>query len=94
MVASAVAGTINYIFSFTNKKIYYNLETTLSMPGISLVYCVVCGVALILMYFILPETEDRSLEDIELHFSCNSKKITDRKIAKSTTFGKDIECTR
>lgn len=34
------------------------------------------------MYQILPETEDRSLEDIELHFSDNSKKLTDRKIAK------------
>lgn len=35
------------------------------------------------MYFVLPETEDRTLEDIELHFSDNSKKITDRKIRKS-----------
>lgn len=34
------------------------------------------------MYLILPETEDRSLEDIELHFSDNSKNLTDRKIAK------------
>lgn len=35
------------------------------------------------MYQILPETENRTLEDIELHFSDNSRKITDRKIAKS-----------
>lgn len=35
------------------------------------------------MYNILPETENRTLEDIELHFSDNSKKLTDRKIMKS-----------
>lgn len=34
------------------------------------------------MYNILPETESRSLEDIELHFSDDSKKLTDRQIRK------------
>lgn len=29
------------------------------------------------MYFILPETEQRSLEDIELHYTDNTKNITD-----------------
>lgn len=29
------------------------------------------------MYFILPETEQRSLEDIELHYSNNERRITD-----------------
>lgn len=52
------------------------------MAGVSLLFCVICGVGVILMYFILPETEGRTLEDIELHFSDNSKKLTDRKIAK------------
>lgn len=29
------------------------------------------------MYLILPETEQRSLEDIEWHYSDNTKSITD-----------------
>lgn len=33
--------------------------------------------SLIAMYFILPETENRSLEDIELHYADDTKKITD-----------------
>lgn len=37
----------------------------------------------IVMYIILPETEDRSLEDIELHFSDNSKRLTDIHISKN-----------
>lgn len=36
------------------------------------------------MSLILPETENRTLEDIELHFADNSKSITDRKILMCT----------
>lgn len=75
---------MNYIFGFVTTKTYYNLETMLSLPGVSLLYCVITGIGLVSMYFILPETEGRTLEDIELHFSDNSKKITDRRIVKIT----------
>lgn len=34
------------------------------------------------MYVILPETEGRSLEEIELHYSDNSKGLTDIHIPK------------
>lgn len=83
-----ISAALNYSFGFLSKKIYYNLETTLSLPGVSLFFCCICGFGLIWMYFILPETENRTLEDIELHFSDNSKKITDRKITKSAASNK------
>lgn len=34
------------------------------------------------MYFIMPETEQRSLEDIERHFSDKTKRFTDIHIPK------------
>lgn len=34
------------------------------------------------MYSIMPETEQRSLEDIELHYSDPTKRITDIHIAR------------
>lgn len=37
------------------------------------------------MYLTLPETEMRTLEDIELHFSDNSKSITDINIRMNST---------
>lgn len=40
------------------------------------------------MFLILPETEQRSLEDIELHYVDNAKKITDIRIEIN---GKTIE---
>lgn len=44
------------------------------------------------MYKILPETEGRTLEDIELHFSDHSKKITDHKIPKPKKIIPTREC--
>lgn len=37
---------------------------------------------MIAAYYILPETENRSLEDIEIHFSDNQRKLTDINIRK------------
>lgn len=54
----------------------------LSLPGYTLYGCIVSALGWILTYNILPETEGRTLEDIELHFSDKSKKLTDRKIPK------------
>lgn len=58
------------------------METTLSISEISLWNCAIVAFGWILMYFILPETENRTQEDIELHFTDKSKKVTDRKIAR------------
>lgn len=70
---------------FATIKTYYNLETTLSMPGVSLFYSGIALAGIVLMFNILPETEGRSLEDIELHFSDNSKRITDWYIKAGTS---------
>lgn len=43
------------------------------------------------MYKILPETEGRTLEEIEIYFSDNTRKLTDRKIPMSAKKSKDIE---
>ncbi|XP_055308622.1 facilitated trehalose transporter Tret1-like, partial [Sitodiplosis mosellana] len=82
-VASSIAVSFSFLMGFISRKIYYSLETTLSLPGTKLFFCVISGLGFVLMYLILPETENISLEDIERHFSDNSKKITDRKIRKS-----------
>lgn len=55
------------------------------MPGISLFNFLIASFGVFLMYFVFPETEKYSLEEIEAHFSDDTKKITDRKIAKHFT---------
>lgn len=69
---------------------YYNLEISLSLPGVTLIPTIIIGFGFILLYRILPETSHRSLEDIELHYSDNSKKITDRKIPKNLPISENI----
>lgn len=44
------------------------------------------------MYILLPETENRTLEDIERHFSDNSRSITDIKIPRTkSSKANDVE---
>lgn len=80
--ATGLTAALSYVLSFISAKTFYSLETTLSMPGVALFNCIIIAIGIVLMYKILPETENRTLEDIEMHFSDGSKKITDRKIHK------------
>lgn len=36
------------------------------------------------MYVFLPETENRTLEEVELYFSDKSRKLTDRHVKKTS----------
>lgn len=82
-IATGVTAAGCYVMAFIASKTYYNLETFLSLPGVSMFYAIVGLIGLIVGYFIIPETENRSLEDIELHFSDNSRNLTDRRIQKN-----------
>lgn len=48
-IAAGISAAIDYFLSFLSTKTYLTLETSLSLPGISLLNCVVCAVGLILM---------------------------------------------
>lgn len=69
--------------AFCTTKTYYNLETSLSLFGLISLYAVVDIIGLVYIYMFLPETERRTLEEIELHFSDNTKKLSDIKIRKN-----------
>lgn len=89
-IATGITAAGCYIMAFIASKTYYNLESFLSLPGVSALYAGIGVIGLIVGYFIIPETENRTLEDIELHFSDNSLKLTDRKIPKNVV-GKDLK---
>ena len=52
----------------------------LSLFGVITLYTVLSFVGIIFIYFFLPETEGRTLEEIEEHFSNNKLKLTNHKI--------------
>ncbi|GAB0097352.1 facilitated trehalose transporter Tret1 [Sergentomyia squamirostris] len=80
-LTSGISAAINYILVFVASKTYLNLEQGLSMHGVIWFYASVGTIGFIFHYFLLPETEDRTLEEIEEHFS--TQKITNIHISKT-----------
>lgn len=63
--------------TFVTTKTYFNLESAFSLPGVILFYGICGSIGAVFVYFFLPETEKRTLEDIEIYFSDNKRKLTD-----------------
>lgn len=91
-IATGITAAGCYVMAFIASKTYYNLESFLSLPGVSMLYACIGVFGLVVGYIIIPETENRTLEDIELHFSDNDRKLTDRKIQKNV-IGKELKAT-
>lgn len=68
-IVTGLMATFSSILKFVLTQEYEKLEATLSLPGVTLSTSILLGIGLFTMYMILPETRQRSLEDIELHYS-------------------------
>ncbi|CRL04016.1 CLUMA_CG017134, isoform A [Clunio marinus] len=67
-LASGFTGGFSYIFGFLANKLFLTMVASFTLPGTFLFYsCVGCSGCLIL-YLILPETEGRTLQEIEEYF--------------------------
>lgn len=67
--AAGLSGGTGYIFGFLSNKLFLRLLATLTLPGTFWMYSCVSLCGALVLYFILPETEGRSLVDIEEHFT-------------------------
>lgn len=81
-IATGIAAALNYVLTFLATKTYLYLEKGLYLYGSSWFYGILGVLGFFLTYFYLPETEDRTLEDIEKHFSENSAKMSNINIRK------------
>ncbi|XP_073832397.1 uncharacterized protein isoform X2 [Musca autumnalis] len=70
--ASGLVSGLGYIFGFLANKLFLQMLTLLTMPGTFWFYSAVAFVGCITLYFTLPETEGRTLGEIEAHFSKKS----------------------
>uniref|UniRef100_A0AAG5D5T8 Major facilitator superfamily (MFS) profile domain-containing protein n=1 Tax=Anopheles atroparvus TaxID=41427 RepID=A0AAG5D5T8_ANOAO len=87
-LACGITAALHYVMSFVTTKTYFNLESAFSLPGVILFYGLMGIIGLFFVYFFLPETEKRTLEDIELYFSDNKRKLTDIHIPRRN---RDVE---
>lgn len=74
-LASGVAAGVSYVFGFIVTKTFLGLEATLSLSGVFILYGSFSVVGFIFFYFYLPETEGRSMEDIEESYKRRSKHV-------------------
>jgi hypothetical protein len=69
--ASGFAAAVSYIFGFISIKVFLSLVETITLPGTLWMYCAICVVGTIALYFALPETEGKTLFEITEHFAGN-----------------------
>lgn len=74
--ASGISGGTGYIFGFLANKLFLRMLATMTLPGTFWFYSAVALVGAVVLYFVLPETEGRTLLEIEQHFS-GGKKLSD-----------------
>lgn len=66
--ASGLSSGIGYIFAFLSNKVFLQMIATLTLPGTFWFYSAVAVIGCLIFYFVLPETENRKLIDIEAYF--------------------------
>ncbi|KAF5288903.1 hypothetical protein FQA39_LY03782 [Lamprigera yunnana] len=76
----SISSTISYLFNFVSNHFFLPTVSTLTVSGIYLMYGINCIIGIIVLYYILPETEGKSLEEIADNFEGISR--LDNKVKK------------
>lgn len=92
ILASSCTQAISFIFVFISHKTFINIEEWFTLPGSMVFYGIISFICVIVLYKIVPETENLTLEEIERHFSNNKLKLTDRKIARLSDKIENTNC--
>uniref|UniRef100_A0A8D9B8Y3 Facilitated trehalose transporter Tret1 n=1 Tax=Cacopsylla melanoneura TaxID=428564 RepID=A0A8D9B8Y3_9HEMI len=71
--ASGMSGSSSYVFAFAVNKLYYPMVDTFNLSGTLYFYSAISLLGTLYMYKMMPETEGRTLSDIEEHFADKSK---------------------
>ena len=67
--AMSLASSLNRVAATVVSSSFLTVQGTLSWAGFFLLLAVACTVVLVFLYFLLPETKGRSLEDMSLFFA-------------------------
>ncbi|XP_066601646.1 facilitated trehalose transporter Tret1-like [Prorops nasuta] len=67
--ATGAAGSIGYIFTSIANKIFLYMVNGMSLAGTFIFYAAMNIIGGVILYFILPETEGRTLREIEEHYA-------------------------
>lgn len=76
-MATGWAAALAYIIFFVSTKTNYNLEATFHLSGTFAIYAAFGLVGAIYLYFFLPETENKSLVQIEAFYKSDTTVFAD-----------------
>lgn len=80
--ASGLSSAISYIFAFLANKVFFYMINGMTLPGTYWFYSALNFLGFIILYFLLPETEGKTLHEITEHFSGVRK--LDKRIRRRT----------
>lgn len=66
--AAGMSSALGYLVSFLSNKLFLTMVAALTLNGTFWFYSAVCLVGVVFLYFTLPETENRTLLDIQMFF--------------------------
>lgn len=72
--AAGLSSALGYLIGFLSNKLFLSTEAAFTLPGTFWFYSGVTAIGCVLLYFVLPETENKSLLEIEAYFD-KSKKV-------------------
>lgn len=65
---SGLSSGVGYIFGFLANKLFLTMLDGLTLPGTFWFYSAIALIGCVILYFVLPETEGKTLLEIEAHF--------------------------
>lgn len=69
--AANISSALSYFFSFLASKLFLKMVTMFTLNGTLWFYSAVGFVAVFVLYFILPETEGQTIEEVQSLFDNN-----------------------
>lgn len=95
-IRSTTAGiltALNYIFAFLANKTFLNMVATFTLNGTFWFYSAVAFTAVLVLYFILPETEGRTIEEVQKFFDRNILEHNDATSSQTKTNDTQPHCS-
>lgn len=71
--AAGISSALGYLVGFLSNKLFLGIVAILSLNGTFFLYSAVAMIGCFILYFVLPETEGKTLQEIEAFF-CKPKK--------------------
>lgn len=71
--AAGISSALGYLVGFLANKVFLNMVALLTLNGVFWFYSAVAIFGCVILFFVLPETENKSLSEIEAFFDKKNK---------------------